>query len=65
MVTYGGGLIDEAEKEALENLKKAGVTINEVNLEAFENSVRDAISTGFPEWSPNLYKTAQDKLSQY
>ena len=65
MVTYGGGLIDEAEKEALENLKKAGVTINEVNLEAFENSVRDAISTGFPEWSPNLYKTAQYKLSQY
>lgn len=65
MVIYGAGLIENAEKEALENLKKAGVNINEVDLTAFENSVRDVISTGFPEWSPNLYKNVQEKLSQY
>lgn len=65
MVNYGGGLIEQAENEALENLKKAGVTVNEVDLPAFETSVSDVISTGFPEWSPNLYKNVQEKLSQF
>lgn len=65
MVTYGGNLIEDAEQKALENLKKAGVIVNEVDLPAFENSVRDVISTGFPEWSPNLYQNTQDKLSQF
>lgn len=65
MVDFGGGLIEQAENEALENLKKAGVTVNEVDLPAFEASVSDVISTGFPEWSPNLYKNVQEKLSQF
>ncbi|MCU9998893.1 C4-dicarboxylate TRAP transporter substrate-binding protein [[Pasteurella] aerogenes] len=65
MVVYGASLIEAAENEALEKLKASGVTVNEVDLPAFENSVRDVISTGFPEWSPNLYKNVQEKLSQY
>ncbi|WP_455647843.1 C4-dicarboxylate TRAP transporter substrate-binding protein [Lonepinella koalarum] len=65
MVAYGGELIAQAETEALDNLKKAGVTINEVDLASFEKSVADVISSGFPEWSPNLYKVVQEKLSQY
>ena len=65
MVTYGATLINDAEKEALERLKAAGVTIHEVDLPAFEKSVSSVISTGFPEWSPNLYKNVQDKLTQF
>lgn len=65
MVAYGANLINEAEKEALQKLKDAGVTISEVDLPAFEKSVSGVISTGFPEWSPNLYKNVQEKLSQF
>lgn len=65
MVTYGAGLIENAENEALDNLKKSGVTVNEVDLPAFEKAVSEAIANGFPEWSPNLYKTVQEKLAQF
>lgn len=65
MVTYGAGLIESAENEALDNLKKSGVTVNEVDLPAFEKAVREAIANGFPEWSPNLYKNVQEKLAQF
>lgn len=65
MVSYGAGLIDKAENDALENLKKSGVTVNEVDLPAFEKVVRDAIAHGFPEWSPNLYPNIQEKLAQF
>ncbi|MDG2948728.1 C4-dicarboxylate TRAP transporter substrate-binding protein [Bisgaard Taxon 10/6] len=65
MVVYGSNLINDAEKEALDNLKEAGVTINEVDLPAFEQSVSQEISRGFPEWSPDLYKNVQEKLSQF
>ncbi|AAU37133.1 C4-dicarboxylate TRAP transporter substrate-binding protein [[Mannheimia] succiniciproducens] len=65
MVVYGAGLINEAEKDALDKLKAAGVTINEVDLPVFEQSVGGVISNGFPEWSPNLYKNVQEKLEQF
>ncbi|MCX2961188.1 C4-dicarboxylate TRAP transporter substrate-binding protein [Rodentibacter caecimuris] len=65
MVTYGGKLIENAENEALENLRKSGVTVNEVDLPAFEKAVRDEIANGFPEWSPNLYQNVQEKLAQF
>lgn len=65
MVTYGAGLIESAESEALDNLKKSGVTVNEVDLPAFEKAVSKAIANGFPEWSPNLYKNVQEKLAQF
>ncbi|OOF63540.1 C4-dicarboxylate TRAP transporter substrate-binding protein [Rodentibacter sp. Ppn85] len=65
MVTYGAGLIENAENEALENLKKSGVMVNEVDLLAFEKAVRDVIANGFPEWSPNLYQNVQEKLAQF
>lgn len=65
MVVYGASLIEKAENEALENLKKSGVTVNEVDLSAFEKLVREAIANGFPEWSPNLYKDVQEKLAQF
>lgn len=65
MVNYGAELINQAEAEALEKLKNSGVTISEVDLPAFEKSVSGVISTGFPEWSPNLYKNVQEKLSQF
>ncbi|PJG85198.1 C4-dicarboxylate TRAP transporter substrate-binding protein [Conservatibacter flavescens] len=65
MVAYGAGLINDAEQQAFDELQKAGVSINDVDLNAFENAVRDAISRGFPEWSPNLYKNIQEKLAQF
>ncbi|TCP96548.1 tripartite ATP-independent transporter DctP family solute receptor [Cricetibacter osteomyelitidis] len=65
MVTFVGELMNEAEKEALEKLKAAGVTVNEVDIPAFEKSVGATISEAFPEWSPNLYKNIQEKLAQY
>ncbi len=65
MVVYGAELIQGAEDEALEKLKAAGVMVNEVDLPAFEASVREIISTGFPEWSPNLYQKVQDNLAQF
>ncbi|MDA3978129.1 TRAP transporter substrate-binding protein DctP [Gallibacterium sp. AGMB14963] len=65
MVAYGASLIFDAEKDALEKLKKAGVQVNEVDIEAFKNSVRELIQNGFPEWSPNLYKNIQSQLEQY
>lgn len=65
MVAFGATLINDAEKEALDKLKAAGVTITEVDLPAFEKAVGGVISTGFPEWSPNLYKNVQEKLEQF
>ncbi|OBX10129.1 C4-dicarboxylate ABC transporter [Gallibacterium salpingitidis] len=65
MVAYGASLIFDAEKDALEKLKKAGVQVNEVDIKAFQNSVRELIQSGFPEWSPNLYKNIQAQLEQY
>ncbi|OBW96944.1 C4-dicarboxylate TRAP transporter substrate-binding protein [Gallibacterium anatis] len=65
MVAYGASLIFDAEKEALEKLKKAGVQVNEVDIDAFKKSVGNLIQNGFPEWTPNLYKNIQAQLETY
>lgn len=65
MVAYGASQVQIAEKEALDNLKKAGVQINEVDIKAFSNAVGNTIQNAFPEWSPNLYKNIQAQLEQY
>ncbi|MFC0323630.1 C4-dicarboxylate TRAP transporter substrate-binding protein [Gallibacterium melopsittaci] len=65
MVAYGASQAQEAEQDALDKLKKAGVTINQVDIKAFSNVVGEAIQKAFPEWSPNLYKNIQAQLEKY
>lgn len=64
MVTYGATLIAETEQKAIDALKSEGVTVNEVDIQAFEESARQVVQSEFPEWTPNLYKNVQDKLAQ-
>ncbi|MGR6980354.1 C4-dicarboxylate TRAP transporter substrate-binding protein [Testudinibacter sp. P27/CKL/0425] len=64
MVKYGASLIEQNEMEALNNLKDAGVTVNEVDLGAFETVVKEQIQKDFPEWTPNLYVDTQKLLSE-
>ncbi|MDP2489785.1 MULTISPECIES: C4-dicarboxylate TRAP transporter substrate-binding protein [Vibrio] len=64
MVSYGATLIAESEQEAIDQLKSEGVAVNEVDIQAFEESARKVVQAEFPEWSPNLYKNVQDKLAQ-
>ncbi|QMV13617.1 C4-dicarboxylate TRAP transporter substrate-binding protein [Vibrio spartinae] len=64
MVKYGAKLIAESEKQAIDQLKAKGVKVNEVDIPAFEKAARQAVQNDFPEWSPNLYKDIQEKLSQ-
>ncbi|TNG97094.1 DctP family TRAP transporter solute-binding subunit [Pasteurellaceae bacterium USgator11] len=64
MVKYGAALIEQNETEALNNLKDAGVSVNEVDLELFEAMVKEQIQKDFPEWTPNLYIDIQKRLSE-
>ncbi|MDH2999844.1 C4-dicarboxylate ABC transporter [Chelonobacter oris] len=64
MVKYGASLIEQNEAEALDNLKKAGITVNEVDIDAFETAVKSQIQQEFPEWTPNLYVDTQKLLSE-
>jgi TRAP-type C4-dicarboxylate transport system substrate-binding protein len=64
MVSYGATLIAESEQQAIDQLKAEGVTINEVDITAFEESARKVVQSEFPEWTPNLYQDVQDKLEQ-
>ncbi|WP_417880520.1 C4-dicarboxylate TRAP transporter substrate-binding protein [Vibrio sp.] len=64
MVNYGATLVAKSERQAIDELKSEGVTVNEVNIPAFEESARKVVQTEFPEWTPNLYKDIQDKLAQ-
>ncbi|MGV6988041.1 C4-dicarboxylate TRAP transporter substrate-binding protein [Testudinibacter sp. P80/BLE/0925] len=65
MVKYGAALIEQNETEALNNLKDAGVTVNEVDLEEFESAVKEQIQKDFPEWTPNLYADTQKLLAEF
>lgn len=47
-----------AEKDAAEKLKKEGVTIIEVDREAFKKAAMTTYSK-FPEWTPGLYEKVQ------
>lgn len=47
-----------AEKDAIEKLKAAGVTIIEVDKEAFRKAAMPTYSK-FPEWTPGLYDRVQ------
>ncbi|WP_432454136.1 MULTISPECIES: C4-dicarboxylate TRAP transporter substrate-binding protein [unclassified Agarivorans] len=64
MVRYDAELINKAEKEAIDQLKAEGVTVNEVDIKAFEASARKVVQSEFPEWSPNLYQDVQAKLAE-
>ncbi|WP_413700298.1 TRAP transporter substrate-binding protein DctP [Psychromonas sp. KJ10-10] len=63
MVKYGATLINELEKEAFDKMKAEGVQINEVDAKAFADVAGDVVQKAFPEWTPNLYKDIQKKLS--
>lgn len=65
MVVFGANQVQAAEKEAIENLRKAGVKINQVDIKAFSDTVRSKIQEAFPEWTPNLYKNIQAQLETY
>ncbi|MGF1868416.1 C4-dicarboxylate TRAP transporter substrate-binding protein [Photobacterium indicum] len=64
MVSYGATLIAESEQQAIDQLKEEGVTVNNVDIKAFEKSARKVVQNEFPEWSPNLYQNVQDKLAE-
>lgn len=64
MVSYGATLIAESEQAAIDQLKSEGVVINDVNIEAFEDSARKVVQNEFPEWTPNLYQDTQAKLAE-
>ena len=65
MVVFGANQVQTTEKEAIENLRKAGVKINQVDIKAFSDTVRSKIQEAFPEWTPNLYKNIQAQLETY
>ncbi len=48
----------KAEQEAVEKLKQAGVTIIEVDREAFKKAAMPTYKK-FPEWTPSLYEKVQ------
>ncbi len=64
MVNYGATLIAESEQDAIDQLKAEGVTVNEVDLSAFEEAARKVVQNEFPEWTPNLYQDTQAKLAE-
>ncbi|EGU34375.1 C4-dicarboxylate TRAP transporter substrate-binding protein [Vibrio scophthalmi] len=64
MVDYGANLIAESELAAIEQLKAEGVTVNEVNIQSFEEAARKVVQSEFPEWTPNLYQDTQAKLAE-
>lgn len=64
MVSYGATLIAESEQSAIDQLKAEGVTVNEVDISAFEESARKVVQSEFPEWTPNLYQDTQAKLAE-
>ncbi len=53
-------IIQTAEKETIEKMKKEGVTVIEVDKKAFREAAKPTY-THFPEWTPGLY----DKLQAY
>jgi tripartite ATP-independent transporter DctP family solute receptor len=55
------GIIQQAEKETIEKMKKEGVTVIEVDRAAFREAARPTYSH-FPEWSPGLYDKAQSYM---
>ena len=54
-------LIQEAEKETIEKMKKEGVTVIEVDRKAFREAAKPTY-THFPEWTPGLYDKVQSYL---
>lgn len=53
-------IIQQAEKETIEKMKKEGVTVIEVDKKLFREAAKPTY-THFPEWTPGLY----DKLQGY
>ncbi|GHU25673.1 C4-dicarboxylate ABC transporter [Betaproteobacteria bacterium] len=54
------GIIEQAEKEIIEKMKKEGVTVIEVDKNLFREAAKPTY-THFPEWTPGLY----DKIQSY
>ena len=52
----------KAEQEAVEKLKQAGVTIIEVDREAFKKAAMPTYKK-FPEWTPSLYEKVQGYMT--
>lgn len=60
---YMNKLVADADKDAINEMKAAGVKVNEVDQQAFREAVKD-IYNQFPEWSPGLYDKIQQILQQ-
>ena len=54
-------IIQVAEKETIEKMKKEGVTVIEVDKKAFREAAKPTY-THFPEWTPGLYDKVQSYL---
>lgn len=54
-------IIQVAEKETIEKMKKEGVTVIEVDKKAFREAAKPTYSH-FPEWTPGLYDKVQSYL---
>ncbi|WP_409438850.1 C4-dicarboxylate TRAP transporter substrate-binding protein [Psychromonas sp. GE-S-Ul-11] len=64
MVAYGAKLVEASDQEMIEQLKKEGVTVNKVDIAAFEAAARQQVPKDFSEWTPNLYLDTQAKLAE-
>jgi len=64
MVKYGAELVEASDKDVIELLKKEGVTVNEVDIAAFEKAAQIQVPKDFAEWTPNLYLDTQAKIAQ-
>ena len=58
---YAKAITIEQSEKVLEEFKQQGVTVTEVDLDAFKEKTKSVYSE-FPQWSPNLYDTVQELL---
>ncbi|UFJ40296.1 C4-dicarboxylate TRAP transporter substrate-binding protein [Brevibacillus humidisoli] len=58
---YAKEIVEQESAKVLEEFKQQGITVNEVDLNAFKEKAK-SVYTAFPEWSPNLYETVQELL---
>jgi len=58
---YAKSITLEQADKVLEEFKQQGVTVTEVDLNAFKEKTKD-VYNAFPQWSPNLYETVQELL---
>jgi tripartite ATP-independent transporter DctP family solute receptor len=54
-------IIHQAEKDTIEKMKAEGVTVIEIDREAFREAAKPTYSH-FPEWTPGLYDTVQSYM---